>query len=113
MGWWDQYDGTVIGDELADIVDDAMEEMVNKLVAQFPDITRDQVLHTIAFCGSHFEQFDDGKKLTKEDKLLLVLPAGERDKYADAHRVPTDDSKLVAPGTGLMNIKNPFEKQPV
>lgn len=110
MGWWSSYDGTIIGDELADIVGDSLDEMVGKLVARFPEITRDQVLHTIAFCGSHFKHFDEDQKFTKKTKLLLVLPAGDRDKYTKAHEVPEDESKLLAPGTTLMNAKNPFEK---
>ena len=110
MGWWTEYDGTVIGDELADIVGEALDALVEKVVAKFPEITRDQVLHTIGFCGSYFKHFDDGKELNLKDKLLLVLPAGDRDKYTKAHEVPDDESKLLAPGTGLMNAKNPFEK---
>ncbi|KKK55797.1 hypothetical protein LCGC14_3070930, partial [marine sediment metagenome] len=51
MGWWEMHDGTVIGDELADIAGDCLEEMVKKMVAEFPEVTRDQVLHTLAFCS--------------------------------------------------------------
>jgi len=113
MGCWTQYDGTVIGDELADIVGESLDEMVGKLVKKFPEITKNQVLHTIAFCGSYLRHFDKGRKLAKKDKLLLVLPARDRDKYCGAHRVPEDETKLLAPGTGLMNVRNPFEVEPV
>ena len=108
MGWWEMYDGTVIGDELADIVGECLDGMVKKMVARFPEVTRDQVLHTLAFCSAYFKHFDGKRKVRKKDKILLAMPICDRDKWASRHRVPLDESKLVAPGTGLMNVKNPF-----
>lgn len=108
MGWWEMYDGTVIGDGLADIVGDALEGMVGKIVERFPDVTRDQVLHTLAFCSGYFKRFDDKRRMNKKDKILVAMPIVDRDKWTHAHRVPPDESKLVAPGTALTNVRNPF-----
>lgn len=110
MGWWERYDGTVIGDELADVVGDALDAMVKKLVKKFPRITRDQIRHTIAFCGNYTRHFDESTEQTKEDKVLLVLSAGEMDTWLEEHSIASDESKRIAPGTDLMNVKSPFEE---
>jgi len=110
MGWWEMHDGTVIGDELADIAGDCLEEMVKKMVAEFPEVTRDQVLHTLAFCSGFLKHFDGAKKPNKDNKILLALPIAERNKWANKHQVPRDESKRVAPGTELMNVRSPFEE---
>ena len=108
MGWWESYDGTVIGDDLADIAGECLDGMVKKMVAKFPQITRDQVLHTLAFCSGYFKHFDGKRKVTKKDKILLAMPVCDMARWIKGHRVPPDESKLVAPNTGLMNVKNPF-----
>lgn len=108
MGWWESYDGTVIGDELADIAGECLDGMVKKMVARFPQITRDQVLHTLVFCSGYFKHFDGKRKVAKKDKILLAMPIRDRDRWVNRHRVPPDESKLVAPNTGLVNVKNPF-----
>ena len=107
MGWWEAYDGTVIGDELADIVGECLEAMVGKMVKRFPTVARDQVLHTLAFCSGCLKHFDD-KAVGRPAKILVAMPIKERDEWVESHRVEEDESKLVAPGTGLMNAKNPF-----
>lgn len=113
MGWWGMYDGTVIGDELADIGGDYLEGMVDKMVERFPEITRDQVLHTLVFCSGYFKHFDEKRRMTKKDKILVAMPIHDRDRWVNRHRVPPDGSKLVAPGTSLMNVKNPFTGEDV
>ena len=111
MGWWESYDGTVIGDELADIVGECLDGMVQKMVVRFPEVTRDQVLQTLAFCSGYFKHFDSKMKVGKEDKILLAMPIRDRDKWAKRHRVPSDESKRVAPSTELRNVKNPFRQR--
>lgn len=108
MGWWESYDGTVIGDELADIAGECLDGMVKEMATRFPKITRDQVLHTLAFCSGYFKHFDGKRKASKKDKILLAMPIRDRDRWTKRHRVPSDESKLVAPGTELVNVKNPF-----
>ena len=108
MGWWESYDGTVIGDELADIVDNCMDKLVNELVKKYPTITRDQVLHTLSFCSGYFKKFDDKREWEDTDKILQVMTIKQRDNWTRRHRVPPDIDKLVAPDTELMNVRNPF-----
>ena len=78
MGWWQTYDGTVIGDELADIVDDWLDKLVGELVKKYPTIAREQVLYTIAFCSGYLGHFDKDKEWTDLDNVLTVMSCQQR-----------------------------------
>jgi len=108
MGWWESHDGTVIGDELVDIVEDRFDKMVSDLVKEYPEITRDQVLHTMAFCSGYFEHFDKKRKMSSLDKILGVMTVKQMRRWNSRHEVLPDMSKRIAPDTDLMNVKNPF-----
>lgn len=109
MGWWETYDGTVIGDDLADLVGDSLDKLVNDLVKKYPTISRDQVLHTLVFCSGYLKHFDEKRELDDDsDKILAVMTINQREKWIDEHKVPPDLSKRVAPNTELMNVRNPF-----
>ena len=108
MGWWEAYDGTVIGDDLADIVGGDLELVVDKLVAAYPTITEAQVLHTLVFSSSYFERFDNGKKIADNDKKLVVMTVRQKKEWQEQHSNPPDMTKKVAPNTALMNVRNPF-----
>lgn len=108
MGWWEAFDGTVIGDALADIVDGDLDVVVKKLVVEYPSISREQVLHTLAFCSGFVPHFDDGKEMTDDDKVLVVMTVGQRKEWREQHSIPPDMSKRIAPETDLMNVRNPF-----
>ena len=73
MGWWESYDGTVIGDSLADDVGEHFDKMVSALVKRYPEISRDQVLHTMAFCSGYFKHFDQKREMSDVDKILVVM----------------------------------------
>jgi len=107
MGWWEAYNGIVIGDEFADIMDGHKEAVVDELRRKFPDITKEQVLHTVVFCFGYLPAYD-GKEPEDGDMVLQAMTRAERKEWVEQNRVPLDESKLVAPGTGLMNAKNPF-----
>ena len=111
MGWWEQYDGTVIGDGLADIAEGAIDKVVKDLVEAYPQITREQVLHTIAFCSGYLKHFDEGKKFKKSDKLLQVVTVKQREEWIDKHGAEPNMSKRIAPNTTLMNVRNPFTNE--
>ena len=111
MGWWEGYDGTVIGDELADLVEPVIDKMTKEMVAKWPKITRDQVLHTIAFCSGYLKSFDKDRDIQATvavDKILAVMTVEQMRNWNEEHRIPPDSSKRVAPGTELINVKNPF-----
>ena len=108
MGWWECYDGTVIGDELADVVGDWIDKLVAELVSKYPTITRDQVLHILTFCSGYFKKFDDKREWSGTDRILQVMTIKQRDNWTRRHRVLPDMSKRVAPNTELMNVYNPF-----
>ena len=109
MGWWEQYDGTVIGDELADIVAEWLDKLVVELVKKYPTITRDQILHTIAFCSGYLKYFDKDRQFDdNSDKILGVMTINQRRKWNDENEVPPDISKRIAPNTELENVFNPF-----
>ena len=109
MGWWEQYDGIVIGDEFADLVGNHLEKMVKDLVETYPTISRDQVLHTISFCSGYFRHFDKGREFNvNSDKILCVMTINERRKWHNEHEIPPDMSKRIAPDTELENVFNPF-----
>lgn len=108
MGWWQCYDNTIIGDELADLVGDWMNTLVADLVAKYPSISRDQVLHTIAFCSGYLPHFDKGRELDNSDRGLAVITIKQKRRWAARHEVPPDVSKRVAPDTTLVNVFNPF-----
>lgn len=107
MGWWQTYDGTVIGDELADIVDNWQDGLMGELLDKYGDITKDQILHTLAFCFNYIEGFDDGKKPHPEDKMLTVMTLKERGERSSGICKP-DEDRMVAPGTALLNVRDPF-----
>ena len=108
MGWWECYDGTVIGDGLADIVDDWIEKLIAELVSKYPTITRDQVLYTVSFCSGYLKHFDEKRKTTNQDKILAVMTRQQMRRWNSRHKVPPDMSKRVAPDTELLNVHNPF-----
>jgi len=108
MGWWKSYDGTVIGDELADMVDDWLGKLVVELVEKYPLITRGQVLHTIAFCSGYLECFDKNREITEADKILATMIVKQRRKWHKKNEVLPDTSKQIAPDTKLQNVYNPF-----
>jgi len=100
----------VIGDDLADTAGAALDELVDKLAKQYPDITKAQVLHTVAFCSGYLTHFDTGKRdlAGSHTKVLQVMTLQQRIEFSEQHRVPKDESIMVAPGTGLRNVHNPF-----
>lgn len=109
MGWWEQYDGIVIGDELADIVGVWIDKLVAELVEKYPTISKDQVLHTIAFCSGYLGQYDKNREIIdSEEKILAVMTVKQRREWNGEHGVPPDMSKRIAPDTELMNVYNPF-----
>ena len=108
MGWWECYDGTVIGDELADFVDDWIDKLIAELIKKYPTITRNNVLHTLAFCSGCLKKFDDNQKMIDTDKILVVMTIEQMREWNSSHKVPSDISKQVAPNTELMNVYNPF-----
>lgn len=111
MGWWETYDGTVIGDELADLVGEHFDKLVSDLAKKYPAITRDQILHTMAFCSGYFKHFDKDRDIeatAHKDKILMVMTVEQKRKWGEYHQVPPDMSKRVAPDTELMNVRNPF-----
>ena len=111
MGWWQCYDGTVIGDKLADIVGEWVDKLVAELVEKYPIITRDQVLHTIGSCSGYLKHFDKDRDIEATaniDKILTVMTVEQMRNWHDQNRVPPDTSKRIAPDTELENIYNPF-----
>jgi len=108
MGWWQTADGTVIGDEFADICGVHIDKLIEALIERFPDITRNQVLNTLSFCSGYLKAFDKGKEQTPDDITLILMTVEQRNKWRETHSVPADESLLVAPGTGLLNVRNPF-----
>ncbi len=111
MGWWECYDGTVIGDELADIVGDWVDNLVEDLVKRYPTITRDQVLSTMAFCSGYLKHFDkdgDIEATVNMNKILTVMTIEQMRNWYDQNRLPPDMGKRVAPDTELVNVFNPF-----
>ena len=108
MGWWESYDGTVIGDELADVVGSWMDNLVICLVEKYPTISRDQVLHTIAFCSGGLPHFEKGRRTLDSDKALAVMSITQKRRWNSRHKIPPDLSKRIASGTSLENVFNPF-----
>jgi len=109
MGWWQCYDNTIIGDELADLVDKWMDVLIADLATRYPSISRDQVLHTIAFCSGYLPHLDKDRKLDDDsDKALGVMTIKQKRRWDARHEVPPDISKRVAPDTALVNVFNPF-----
>jgi len=110
MGWWEEHDGTVIGDGPADIVGGYIDSITDALRERYPAISRDQVLHTIAFCSGYLKQFDE--KVKGEDwirlKSLVVMTPDQRDRWMKGHKTSPDMSKRIAPDTELQNVYNPF-----
>ncbi len=111
MGWWSNYDGTVTGDEMADIIDGHEEAMVKDLVARFPEMTKVQLLHALVFSFGYVEEFD-GKdaEILDTDKVLQVMTRKEREEWTAPRTISCEEQEalMVAPGTGLVNAKNPF-----
>ncbi len=105
MGWWECYDGTVIGDELADIVSDRLGLLIEDLVTEYPTISRDQILSTLAFCSGWLGHFD---KPSVQDKILVVMTVKQMRSWEVRHKSLPDMNKRVAPGTPLENVFNPF-----
>ena len=69
MGWWKTEDGTVIGDELADIAGVHLEKMEEEMLRKYPNLTGAQIRHTMAFCGNVIPRLgdkDDGSRLEVE-----------------------------------------------
>lgn len=107
MGWWQTYDGTVIGDDLADMVGRHIDRLTSELFDKYPTISRAQILSTISFCGNYIRQLDKGEP-TSDEKRLVVMTKEQCEEWRKEHKVPLDESIMVAPGTGLLNVKNPF-----
>lgn len=108
MGWWHEYDGTVIGDEMADIVGDSLEKLVAELRERWPEITPAQILHTLAFSAGVAANPDTNVISGSEPALIVMTVDGKR-KWAEEHEVTPPDSEMLAPGTSLLNAKDPFE----
>ena len=108
MGWWQTNSETVIGDGLADVCGDHLYNLVYALVEEYPDITKEQVLETIAFCAGYIPHFDDDKEATNEDSVLCMMTANQREDWRKRHKVEPNMSIRVASATDLLNVKNPF-----
>ena len=111
MGWWQQDDGTVIGDEMADIVGGWLNQLAGDFLKVFPRATKAQLLNTLAFTTSYIKVFDHEKVDHPDDDVLTPMLFKQQEKWRETHSVPPNMSIRVAPNTPLVNVKNPFKDE--
>jgi len=108
MGWWETYNGIVIGDELADLVGDWVDSLTKTLTKKYPTISKAQVLSTISFCTGYLEHYDKKGPRKGGDPVLVQMTREQAIKFGEENTVEANMNIRVAPNTELINVVNPF-----